>query len=169
MSDARAEFFAVELQGCIDATVKLAAGIPPEARFNQAKPGGAHPAWLLGHLANTLDAVVLPWALDAPRVLPKSYGRQFAPEFVGGEPITTRVDDYPAWDEILSQYEKVGAACVEGIRALTAEALDGELRGNAPDQFKEMLGNTRATIAAMIRHDSHHRGQMALLASMHAT
>lgn len=168
MSDPRAEIYAGELQSCINATVKLAESIPPEHRFVQAKPDGAHPAWLLGHLANTLDTVVLPWALNAERILSKGFGRRFAPQFVGGDPITGNTDDYPPWDDILAEYKKVGSACVDGIRALSTAELDGDLRGNAPDQFKEMLGNTEATIASMIRHDSHHRGQMALLATLKA-
>ena len=166
MSDPRAEIYADELQSCINATIKMADGIAPENRFLQAKPGGGHPAWLIGHLANTLDTVVLPWALAAERLLPKGFGRRFAPQFVGGDPITANKDDYPTWDDILAEYKKVGAACVQGIRGLTAAELDGDLRGNAPDQFKEMLGNTQATVASMIRHDSHHRGQIALVAAL---
>ncbi len=166
MSDPRAEFYANELQACIDTTVKLAEGISADKRFVQAKPGGAHAAWLLGHLANTLNTVVLPWALDADRILPKGFGRRFAPQFVGGDPITDDQEDYPAWDEIVAEYKKVGAACVEGIRDLTTEELDGDLRGDVPEQFKDFFGNTQGTISSMIRHDSHHRGQMALVAAL---
>ncbi len=166
MSDPRAEIYANELQACIDATVKMAEALTAEQQFLQAKSGGAHPAWLIGHLANTLDTVVNPWALNAERMLPKGFGRRFAPQFVGGDPITENKDDYPPWDDILAEYKKVGAACVDGIRKLTTAELDGGLRGNVPDQFKDFFGNTQATIASMIRHDSHHRGQMALLAAL---
>lgn len=65
---------------------------------------------------------------------------------------------------MLAEYQKIGAACVEGIRALTTEQLDGELRGNVPEQFKAFFGNTEETLSTMIRHDSHHRGQIAMLA-----
>jgi len=166
MSDPRAEIYANELQTCMETTVKLAEGLSADQRFLQAKSGGAHPAWLIGHLANTLDTVVLPWALNADRLLPKGFGRRFAPQFVGGDPITNNKDDYPPWDDILGEYKKISAAAVEGIRALTPAELDGDLRGNVPEQFKDFFGNTQATIASMIRHDSHHRGQMALVAAL---
>ncbi len=166
MSDPRAEIYANEMKTCIDATVKLAEDLPPEKRFIQAKSGGAHPTWLIGHLANTLDTVVIPWALNAERLLPKGFGRRFAPQFVGGDPITDNADDYPPWDDVLAEYKKIGAACVDGIRALTTAELDGDLRGNVPDEFKDFFGNTEETIAGMVRHDSHHRGQMALIAAL---
>ena len=164
MSDARAMVYANELERCIRATVKLAESIDAEKRYVQARPGKAHPAWLLGHLTSALDNNVGLWVLNGKRMLPKGWGRPFAPDFAGGNPITDNADDYPAWDDVLAEYQKIGAACVEGIRALTTEQLDGELRGNVPEQFKSFFGNTEETLSTMIRHDSHHRGQIAMLA-----
>ena len=51
MSDVRAAVYAGELERCIRATVKLAEEIAADKRFVQARPGKAHPVWLLGHLA----------------------------------------------------------------------------------------------------------------------
>jgi len=85
---------------------------------------------------------------------------------VGGALITDNTDDYPAWDDIVAEYKKIGTALADGVRKLTTAELDGDLRGEVPDQFKEMFGNTEKTIATMIRHDSHHRGQIAMIAAL---
>jgi len=164
MSDARAAVYASELERCISTTVKLAESIDADKRYVQAREGKAHPAWLLGHLASSLDNNVGVWVLNGDRMLPKGWGRPFAPDFAGGNPITENTDEYPIWGDILGVYKKIGAACVEGVRALTTEELDGDLHGNVPDQFRAIFGNVEATISTMIRHDSHHRGQMAMLA-----
>lgn len=166
MSDPRAEVYARELQTCVDATVKLAEGIAADKRFTQLQPGKSHPAWLIGHLAGAMDNNIGVWALNIDRMMPRGWGRRFAPEFVGGNPITASADDYPAWDDIVAEYKKIGTALADGVRKLTAEELDGDLRGEVPEQFKSMFGNTEATIATMIRHDSHHRGQIAMLAAL---
>ncbi len=164
MSDARAAVYAKELERCISATIRLAESIDADKRYVQTRLGKAHPAWLLGHLASSLDNNVGLWALNGDRHLPKGWGRPFAPDFAGGNPITENADEYPAWGDLLAVYKKIGAKCVEGVRALTTEELDGELRGNVPDQYKSIFGNTEETLSTMIRHDSHHRGQMAMLA-----
>ena len=104
------------------------------------------------------------WVLDGDRMLPKGWGRPFAPDFAGGNPITENTDEYPVWGDVLAVYKKIGAACVEGVRGLTTEELDGDLRGNVPEQYRAIFGNTETTLSMMIRHDSHHRGQMAMLA-----
>ncbi len=166
MSDIRAELYARELQTCVDATAKLAEGIAPEKRYKQIQPGKAHSAWLVGHLAGAMDNNIGVWALNIGRMMPRGWGRRFAPEFVGGNPITNNADDYPAYDDIVAEYKKIGTALADGIRKLTAEELDGDLRGDVPEQFKSIFGNTEATIATMIRHDSHHRGQIAMLAAL---
>lgn len=164
MSDARAVVYATELERCIEATVQLAESIDEDKRYVQARVGKAHPAWLLGHLASSLDNNVGAWVLCGNRMLPKGWGRPFAPDFAGGNTITENTDEYPVWGDILGVYKKIGASCVEGIRALTTEELDDELQGNVPDEYKAFFGNTEKTISTMIRHDSHHRGQIAMLA-----
>jgi hypothetical protein len=166
MSDIRPELYANELQTCIDATVKLAEGVAPEKRFKAIKPGKSHPAWLIGHLAGAMDNNIGVWALGIDRMMPRGWGRKFAPDFVGGAPITENTDDYPAWDDIVEEYKKIGTALADGIRKLTPEEIDGDLRGEVPEPFKEMFGNTEKTIATMIRHDTHHRGQIAMLAAL---
>lgn len=83
MSDARAAVYANELDRCIRTTVKLAEGIDADKRYVQARPGKAHPAWLIGHLTSALDNNVGLWALNAERMLPKGWGRPFAPDFAG--------------------------------------------------------------------------------------
>lgn len=166
MGDARAAVYANELEACINATVKLVEGLAPEKRYMQTQPGKAHPAWLVGHLAGSLDNNVNHWTFNAERIFPKEWRRRFAPHEAGGEPITDHPNDYPAWDDVLVTYKKVGAACIDGIRALTTAELEGDPRGNVPDRFKELFGNTEANIGRMIRHDSHHRGQIAMLAAM---
>ncbi|GMV99551.1 MAG: hypothetical protein AMXMBFR84_06900 [Candidatus Hydrogenedentota bacterium] len=144
-------------------TVQVAESVPENARFLQIRQGKAHPAWLLGHLANTLNVVVLQWVLEKESVTPKGFNRRFAPDFAGGLPITGEAGDYPAWSEILDTYNGVRTQVMGSMLDLQDEELPNPLKGRVPDPLRSFFDTNISTLMRMIRHDSYHRGQMALL------
>ncbi|HRK36618.1 MAG TPA: DinB family protein, partial [Candidatus Hydrogenedentes bacterium] len=95
------ELLASQLKSCMDQTLHIASGVPESARCTQLKPGKAHPLWLIGHLANTINLLLLHWTLQVEGVVPKEYRKKFAPDFGGGDPVTPDPADYPAWDEVV--------------------------------------------------------------------
>lgn len=163
MSVSKSDIYADLLKKTCDATVSAAKTVAEEYRFRQAADGKAHPEWLLGHLASSLNTVVLQWVLCEESAVPKGFSRSFAPDFAGGAPITNKAEDYMAWDEVLRVYQDVSDKCVAGIRQIPDGDLPNPLKGAVPDQLRDFFPSNEATINNMILHDSYHRGQMALL------
>lgn len=166
MGSAKADIYATIFEDTTKATANAAAKVPAEKRFKVIQEGKAHPLWLVGHLANTNNLLIHMWCCNGESLLPKGYGKIFAPDFAGGAPITSDAATYPAWDELLEQYKTVSAKCAEAIRGLDDASLAGELRGGAPDQMKQIFGNTEKTLRAITLHDAYHRGQFALIAAL---
>lgn len=147
-------------------TGDLVADIPAEAQTYQAAEGKGHALWYMGHLAFSLDLIVNQWFLNGESVIPKEYGAKFAPGVMGGGPVSGNASDYPAWDEVLENYRKAGAKTLELMGALSDEDLAGDLRGDVPDQARSFFGKLGESLIGMAAHDSHHRGQIAMLKSM---
>lgn len=166
MSNARAEAYAVQYQRTVDATISAAGAVPDDKRFNQAAEGKAHPLWLMGHLAMSMDMLTNNWMLGLELEIPAEWGSIFGPSQFGGRAITNNPEDYPGWDEILEAYKKAGNAAVKKVRMLTDQELDGQAIGAMPDQFKETFGILDKSIPGNAAHDTYHRGQMALLAAL---
>lgn len=166
MSKAKVEVFLELLEISKRETLKTAGRVPVERRYKQAGEGKAHPLWLLGHLANTVDVVGSVWAFGQQRVLPKGYGLKFAPDFAGGEPVTANPSAYPNWDEILSLYEAAFDQFLERCRTLEDSDLPKEGRGRIPEELKGHFSTIGTILRILTLHESHHRGQMSLLAGM---
>ena len=166
MGSTKADLYATMLEETAKSTAGAAAKVSAEKHFKVIQEGKAHPLWLVGHLANTNNLLINMWCCNGESLLPKHYGKIFAPDFAGGAPITVDPATYPSWDELLEQYKTVAAKCAEGIRTLDDATLAGELRGGAPDQMKQIFGNTEKTLRSIIAHDSYHRGQMALIVAL---
>lgn len=166
MSSPVAEVLAQMFEMSTNSTAGVAEKVPPAKRFKQLKPGKAHPLWLVGHIANTNNAVLNMWCLNKDPLVPREWGKIFAPDFAGGGPIVADAATYPDWDTVLAEYKKVAAACTAGIRLLTDEELAGPLRGNAPEPMQKMFNPVSKCIRAMCGHDSHHRGQLAMLSAL---
>ena len=156
-----------QLAFCKEQTIKIAAGVPVESRFTQLKDGKAHPLWLLGHLANTANVVMLQWALNGENVTPKGFGRKFAPDFGGGDPVTTDPSAYPAWDEVVAVYERALTAAIDGVRKLDDSTLADPLPGRIPEPLRVHFSSIGVTLNIMVSHDSYHRGQMGMLSALH--
>lgn len=168
MSNPKIELFSELLETCITETAKVAGGVREQDRLLQLKDGKAHPLWLVGHLTNTLNTIVLQWVLGAESALPRAYGRTFAPDFAKGAPITKNPADYPGWDEVLEYHQKIGAQCVEGIKTLQDADLSQPLKGPVPDSRRDSFKTNQIALTRMINHDNYHRGQIGLLSKLNA-
>lgn len=166
MANERAKVYYGLLKAGTDDTITRAGKAPESNRLKQAREGGSHPLWLLGHLANSLNVFVVMWVGGEKAVTPREYGKIFMPESLGGDPITGNAADYPSWDEVFQNYQAAAAKATEIVKGLSDDDIAAALKGNVPEQYKEMFGNTEKTLGITITHDSHHRGQMALLAAM---
>lgn len=162
----KAGVYADVFQSCVNATTRVAGEVPEGKRFAQAAEGKSHPLWLLGHLTMSMDMLVGSWVLNRDMSIPAQWGQTFGPTQFGGKAITTNPADYPSWDEVLAAYKKTGEGVVAAIRALTDDQINGEALGGMPDQFRKQFGNCEASLRSMAAHDSHHRGQMSLLAAL---
>jgi len=156
------------LETCVADTLKVAGAVRPEDRLVQVKPGKAHPMWLVGHLANTLNTVVLQWVLGEESRLTREFGKKFAPDFAHGDPITANPSDYPDWDEVIGLYGTIGAHVGERIKTLTDSDLPLPLKGSIPESRRDFFKSNQVTLGRMIGHDAYHRGQIGLLAKINS-
>ena len=69
-------------------TLTTAAKVPDANRFLQLGEGKATPMWLLGHMTNTINSIVLVWTLQGESILTREQAKLFAPDFAGGAPPT---------------------------------------------------------------------------------
>jgi hypothetical protein len=166
MSQNTIEFIAGLIDRCRDLTLQTAGKVPDTHRFRQLQEGKAHPLWLVGHLAGATNAVALHWVLGAPSVLDKSFGKMFAPDFMQGDPITTNPANYLAWDEVVATYERVMRHYTETLRTFNDEDLAGPPKGQLPDPLKAYFPTLGMGVGMMVGHDSHHRGQIAMIANL---
>lgn len=168
MNRARIELISQQLTMCREETLRVAGEVPEGDRFKQLKKGKAHPAWLVGHLANTVDSIVLTWSLAGEPRLSKEFKRQFAPDFVGGLPITADASDYPAWDAIIGSYQQTLDAAIAGIANLQDSDLSQPLKGQVPERLRERFTSIGRALSFMVLHDSYHRGQIGMLSKLNA-
>jgi hypothetical protein len=144
-------------------TEKYIKKCPENRRFAQIAPGKATPIWLVGHLACVADFLGNTLGLGKKGILPKEYRQKFMPVEFGGVPITANAADYPAWDEVVANYKQVMASLAEGASQVPDEELLGPTKSPTPEPLKEMLTCLQDALALHIVHDSHHRGQLALI------
>ena len=146
-------------------TIALAGRIGPEKRFVQTRVGKATPTWLLGHLAGTLDMVLLGWGFGQAPQLVEAHGTLFLPDFAQGTPPSTDAAQYPAWDDLLAHYTATLERALEGVGAVEDIELDAPPRGDVPEMMQAYFPTLGATLNQIISHDAYHRGQMAMLVS----
>lgn len=155
------------LEMCRAETLLTAGNVPVPNRMHQLRKGKATPLWLIGHVANTVNVVLLQWTLELDGVLPAGYVKKFAPDFAGGDPVGANPEDYPAWDEVLHGYDAVMRHGIEAVRAnLTDADLSAPPRGAIPDMLRPRFPSIGVVLGRMIGHDSYHRGQVGLLSKL---
>lgn len=147
-------------------TLKTAERVPDEKRLVQPRDGKAHPLWLVGHLANTANVVMLQWTLNGDSITPKGFGKKFAPDFGGGDPIVSDPAQYPSWDEVIRIYAEAMNKAIDGIRTLDDAVLPDPLPGRIPDPLRSFFSSVGRTLQLMVNHDAYHRGQIGLLAAL---
>ena len=166
MGKDRVEMLVASLEGTVKATLAAAGNVPEDKRLRQLQDGKAHPLWQVGHLAFALDMIVNTIALGGAPELPGEYVPKFAPDLAGGKPITGNAEDYPAWDEVVANYEKAAKTSAAKIRELDDSDLSGGIKGSAPEGLEEFFKILGVTLGSMAAHDSYHRGQMNLVAAL---
>ncbi len=163
MSKHRIEALQDMFKYTVDHSAKAIEKFPADKRMYQVKPGKGHALWQVGHMTLSLDLIVNHWALNAAQLLPGDWTPKFAPDVMGGADPHADAKGYPAWDEVLANYKKVGARTIELVGQLNDEDLGGDLRGPVPPPAKNFFGKLGMSLMAMSMHDSHHEGQLALL------
>ena len=152
----------------IEAAVEVAAKVPENKEMTQLQDGKSHPVWLLGHMAFAASFPVLAVALGKSPVLPLEWLPKFGPDFAGGQPASADASNYPSWVEIVEGYKKSGAAAVAAIRDLEDSDLAGTVKGNVPEGLEANFNyeNLESALLTFVRHNTHHTGQLALLAAL---
>lgn len=166
MSNPKTELYIEMLETARKQTLQVAHGVPEGKRFKQLQTGKATPAWLVGHLANTINVLVIMFILEGDSVLSRELGNTFAPDFAGGKAPTENEEEYPAWDDILDLYNKVFDVAITGLSKLDDSALGNPLSNKMPDRLREHFSSIEVTLGFMISHDAYHRGQIGLLSKL---
>jgi len=154
------------LEMCKNGTLKTCEGVKPEDRFRQLKEGKAHPLWLLGHLANTIDVVGNLWTFNQQPVVAKKYKFKFAPDFAKGDPIVDDPEYYPSWEELLEDYRTAFDTFLENVRGTQDLDIPEKPRGPVREDRKDFFNSIGKNIQVMILHDTHHRGQIAMISKL---
>lgn len=133
---------------------RLLADVPDELMACQVSGVNNHPAWVLGHLAHSCEAIggelgLAPW-------LPTDWGRRFG---TGSVPVTIR-DTYPGKDELLG-------ALADGERRVTEQLnMIGEsgLSQPLPDvRYRELFPTLgHAVLHVLTAHAAVHVGQITV-------
>ena len=164
MSNPKIELYTQMLNAAKTQTLKVATDVPEDNRSLQLAPGKATPLWLVGHIAFAANTIILQWTLKQESLIPAEHGTLFAPAQAGGTPITNNPDDYPSWDEVVKLYTDVMDKVIEDVAKLEDAVLPNAIDTKLPPPFNEMFTSIGACIMIEIFHDSHHRGQIAMLA-----
>jgi hypothetical protein len=166
MSQDKVSVYRSLLQRSFKDTVRVARTVPESNRCLQLEDGRVQPTWLVGHLANTVNVVVHSWMFEGVSLLPKGWGRMFAPDFAGGTPVTCNPEDYPPFEDVVSHYAQITSQVLEDLQALMDEDLPKPLKGNVPEPLREHFPTNDAALTMMVLHDNYHRGQLGLLAKL---
>lgn len=163
MSRIKVAFIQEQLEFALAETTRVAEAVSVEARLYQPGEGRPTVLWLLGHLGNTMNSVVIRWCLGAEHAFPKEHMRLFAPDFAGGDAPCTDASKYPAFEEVVKLYTAAMRAAISGLDALSDEDLDKELSAKLPEPIRAFFPTVGKSLQRMISHDGYHRGQMAML------
>lgn len=166
MSNTRMTLYLELLEGARKHTLQIAESVPEANRFKQLQEGKATPLWLVGHLANTINTVVLVYTLQQSSMLDRETSLLFAPDFVGGKPPSSNPDEYPVWNDVLALYNAVFDKALDGLSKLDDSVLDDPLPGKMRDELRAYFSSIGVTLGIMINHDAYHRGQIGMLAKL---
>lgn len=166
MSNTKIALYAEMLEKARLDTLRVAGGVPEGSRLRQLAPGKATPLWLVGHLTNTMNTVVVRWIIQGDSLVDREFGKLFAPDFAGGMPPSADAAIYPAWDDVLALYDNVMAATVTGMAGLDDSLLPEPVPGRMPDPLRQFFSSVGVTFNQMIAHDAYHRGQIGMIGAL---
>ncbi|MFK7961501.1 MAG: DinB family protein [Phycisphaerales bacterium] len=113
-----------------------------------------HPAWTIGHLAASCEAIggeigLAPW-------LPEHWTRSFG---TGSRPLGLR-ESYPAREELMAVLGDAALRVTTRVQEMPPELLDREL----PDErYRSILPTiAHAVTQILVAHSAHHIGQVAV-------
>jgi len=135
-------------------------GLSREEMMFQPKEGLNHATWLLGHIVESENGLILSFC-KGENLLPKGWHETFG---IGSTP-KADASDYPTKDEILGHMEKVHAAAVEYVKSLSPEDLDRRPPGidHLPERAQELFSTVGKCIWGHVTHASSHAGQITML------
>ena len=153
--------FAVStLEQAREHTVAAVEGLTGEEMLFQPKAGMNHALWLLGHIAESENGLLLGFCKGA-NLLPVGWHEKFG---IGSKPVADRAK-YPSREEVLKLMEKVHAAAIEYVRSLSPEDLDRRPAGidRLPERAQALFATIGKCIYQHALHESSHAGQIATL------
>jgi hypothetical protein len=138
----------------VDYARRLVGDIPPQEFV--AQPDGIvnHPAWILGHLAHSFQAIggeigVAPWLAD-------DWDRMFA---TGAIP-TPRVKDYPSKSSLIATFDDAVDRTTDAVSRLSTEGFASPL---PDDEYRATLPTIgHALLHILVGHTSVHVGQLTV-------
>ena len=166
MSNTRMNLYIELLEGARKHTLQIAESVPETHRLKQLQEGKATPLWLLGHLANTINTLIVVYTLQQPSLLTKEQSILFAPDFVGGKTPTDNPDEYPSWDEVIALYNAAFDKALAGLRELDDSVLENPLPGKLHESMRNFFSSIGVTLGIMVNHDAYHRGQIGMIAKL---
>jgi hypothetical protein len=147
-------------------TLATASRVPAAAELYQLGEGRPTPLWLIGHLANTTNTLILRWTLRGENLVSKEFSKLFAPDFGGGEPPTTDAAKYPSFAEVVQTYDTVMQAAIAGLGAVDDDILANPIPVPLPEPIREKFPNIGKTLQRAVAHDAYHRGQIGMLSKV---
>ncbi len=168
MGKERVQVFSYMYKTASKSTKEAAEKVPEDKRLHQIADGKGHPLWHIGHLAQGHDLFINQWILGGDSIVSADYAGMFAPGVMGGGTPTGNAGDYPSWDEVMGNYDKACAKTIELIDGLSDEELPGDLKGEVPEQARSFFGSLGESLISMGLHETHHRGQIALICALNS-
>jgi uncharacterized damage-inducible protein DinB len=154
------DFMVAQIEAAREMTLSQINDFADDELLVQPCPGGNHPLWLLGHIANSEDGLILSFC-KGENVLPGSYFKLFG---IGSTP-QTAASAYPSRDEILAGMEEAHAAAIDYVGGVSPEELDRPPHGldRLRPEAQELFHSRGACILHHALHEANHAGQMAVL------
>ena len=121
-----------------------------------ARAGGAgnHALWIMGHIAQSDDAIVSAFT-NKPSCLPDGHGALFAAK----TSVSDNADDYPSRDELLERMTNARERVIRWVKSLD----DQSALQKSPEQLAAFAANPIAAAHGVSQHEFMHAGQVATI------
>ncbi len=116
--------------------------------------GGNHAIWILGHITYSESSLLDGFILGKPN----RFGH-WEHLFAAGTTPTTDASKYPAFEELVKEFNTMRAATLDYLNTLSDDDLDKPSYG--PEEFGPLFGTVGACCSAMSGHIGFHNGQLA--------